>query len=123
MAYGRGQFCGFLDVLQPADSMPQLDLATRARRSAELLRTAPGVPFALDDLLPVAMTDNGDTVYWLRQGSPDAWKIVANGARNTKWPHFDGGIVAFLHAVLSGAHHVEVFPRSFPGSRRTFDPY
>jgi hypothetical protein len=127
--YGPGSFGRFLHVLTPGGESQYVRLEAVARRAVQLLDSAreTGLPLPIppEELLPVAVTDNGDTVYWVRRPAddPDAWHIAANGARNTKWPEFDGGVVAFLASVMSGAHPVDVLPASFPGNRRTFDQY
>jgi hypothetical protein len=114
--YGPGSFDNFLTVFQPVTPFLTVQLAYRARRSAEIL----GRP----ELMPVAGTDNGDTLYWLKQpaGEPDAWTITGNGARNARWPQFPGGLVAFLSAVLSGELQFPIFPRGFPRQPPVFTP-
>jgi hypothetical protein len=127
--YGPGSFSGFLHVLTPRAESQYVRLEWKAQRCQELFVSdgEAGMPLPIppEELLPVAATDNGDTVYWVKRPpeDPDAWHIAANGARNTKWPEFDGGIVAFLVAVMSGARPVDVLPASWPGQRRTFKAY
>lgn len=114
--YGPGFFDNFLTVFQPVTPFLTIELAYQAKRSAEIL--------ARPELMPVAGTDNGDRLYWVREpaGEPDAWTITGNGARNTKWPRFPGGLTAFLHAVLSGEVRFEIFPDAFPSRAPVFTP-
>lgn len=127
--YGPGRFDDFLSILHPGSPFHPTRLVEAAERAAEILDQLhesglESIPYQTDELLAVGKTDNGDMIYWVTkpEGEPDSWTVVANGARNTKWPHFDGGIVAFLLAVLSGAVRLDVFPRDFPSARPTFTP-
>lgn len=122
--YGAGQFDRFLTVHQPVTPFLNSELAYQARRQSELLAHLRDggrehIPFAEGALLPVAGTDNGDTLYWVIEhpDDPDAWTITGNEARNTLWPRFPGGITDFLYAVLSRQIKFPIFPRDFPRSR------
>jgi SMI1-KNR4 cell-wall len=126
--YGPGKFDDFLYVLQPTSPFGPIRLEESAQRSTEILeQLATGqrevLPYAPRELMPVAKTDNGDTVYWVKKlgVDPGSWIIVGNGARNAKWPEFNGGIVDFLMAVLSGSRRFEIFPRSFPSAHPLFE--
>ncbi|MFG2313653.1 SMI1/KNR4 family protein [Streptomyces tendae] len=127
--YGPGSFDGFLHVFQPAVPVATVRLVDRAERAAEILdqlrEGGETLPYPTDELLAVGATDNGDTIYWVTrpEDAPNSWTITANGARNTKWPHFDGGLVEFLAAVMSGAYKMDVLPRSWPGPEPRFAPY
>jgi hypothetical protein len=114
--YGPGAFDDFLSVFQPVTPFLTLELAYQARRGAEI--------HGRDELMAVAGTDNGDTLYWVKHPAdePDAWTITGNGARNDQWPRFDGGLAAFLHAVLSGALRFPIFPNGFPRQSPVFTP-
>ncbi|MFE2459740.1 SMI1/KNR4 family protein [Streptomyces sp. NPDC059402] len=127
--YGPGSFDSFLHVFQPVAPVATIRLVDRAERAAEILdqlrEGGEAIPHPTDELLAVGATDKGDTIYWVtRPGdAPNSWTITANGARNTKWPHFDGGLVEFLAAVMSGEYKVDVLPRSWPGPDPLFTPY
>lgn len=125
--YGPGKFDDFLFVLQPDSPFAPIRLVDSAQRSVEVLEQLSGrgeeIPYAPAVLMPVAKTDNGDTIYWVMQpaSEPDSWTVVGNAARNTNWPEFDGGIVDFLVAVISGRRQFEIFPRSFPAEHPVFE--
>lgn len=127
--YGPGKFSNFLHILQPVTGFAPIRLEDSANRASEILdqlrESGENIPYPTEELLPVGTTDNGDTIYWVRRPEvdPDRWPIVANAARNTKWPEFDGGIVQFLVATLSGRYRCEVFPDSFPGDEPVFSKY
>ena len=106
--YGPGRFDDFLAVLAPGHPVPRLDLVHGVAEAADTLRvyasSGEALPAPVDGLTAVAWTDNGDTVYWLRDpGSPpDRWRIAVNGARDfDEWHLFDGCLAHFLVAVLN----------------------
>jgi hypothetical protein len=128
--YGSGQFDGFIHVYEPVSAFLTVDLAFQLRQQEEILRylrdaAREVLPYPPGRLQAVAGTDNGDTLYWVREprDDPDAWTITGNAARNQEWPHFDGGLAEFLVAVLSREVSFEIFPDDFPGHRSlTFEP-
>ncbi|WP_217549183.1 SMI1/KNR4 family protein [Streptomyces sp. GbtcB6] len=127
--YGSGSFDQFMTILHPSSRFYPTRLVDAAERSAEILEQMPDslkrkVPYEIDELLAVGKTDNGDTIYWITnpEEDPNAWTVTANGARNTKWPHFDGGIVEFLVAILSRVTRLDVFPSDFPHPHPAFTP-
>jgi hypothetical protein len=127
--YGPGSFDEFVHVFQPGTPIEPVQLEKQAERTAwalDYLRSGgEAVPYENSELLSVCKTDNGDVGYWLRRpaDSPDSWNIVVNEARGPRWSLFDGGIVEFLVAVLSGNHRVTVFPDDFPSDQPEFAPY
>ncbi|MEV5628951.1 hypothetical protein [Micromonospora tulbaghiae] len=119
--YGPGKFDDFLAVLAPDHPVPRLDLARGVAEAAETSRAyAPSgeaLPAPVDGLTAVALTDNGDTVYWLREPgrAPDRWRIAVNGARDfDEWHLFDGCLAHFLVAVLDREFVVSALPGDFP---------
>jgi hypothetical protein len=122
--YGSGTFAGFIHVFEPVTPFLTVELAYQLRRKEEILhylREAGRevIPYRAGELQAIAGTDNGDTLYWVRVpfDDPDACAIVANEARGTDWPTFEGGLVEFLVAVLSREIKFKIFPRDFPGRR------
>jgi hypothetical protein len=126
--YGPGSLDDFLHIFQPESPFSMTRLLESSERAAEILDQARerggNIPYETDELLAVAATDNRDTIYWVTrpEDEPNSWTTTANGARNMKWPHFEGGLVEFLAAVMSGAHRVDVFPQVFP-RKPVFSPY
>ncbi|MFF4209683.1 hypothetical protein ACFYZE_10105 [Streptomyces sp. NPDC001796] len=118
--YGPGTIDGFLEVLQPVTKFAPIRLQSRVARSREILQTyvdhGEVIPADPSELVAVAVTDNGDTVYWVArpQHAPDRWTIALNAARNDVWEFFDGGIVPFLTATLTREVTFSSFPRNFP---------
>jgi hypothetical protein len=119
--YGPGKFDDFLVIFHPRHPVSRLNLSPAVTEAAEVLREfeASGevLPAPADQLLAIALTDNGDTVYWVREpsGSPDRWRIAVNGARDfDEWHLFDGCLAQFLVSVLSRAWVVPAFAEDFP---------
>ncbi|MBU8859413.1 MULTISPECIES: SMI1/KNR4 family protein [unclassified Micromonospora] len=130
--YGPGKFDDFLAVLTPGHPVPRLDLSYGIAEAADVLReylsSGESLPASVEQLLAVALTDNGDTVYWVRgpDGSPEQWRTAVNGARDFgEWHLFDGGLAHFLLAVLNRELVVPAFADDFPypDAAPTFTPY
>ncbi len=68
------------------------------------------LPYEPADLLPWAITDNGDVAYLLMTGGT----VVINEGRGPDRHAFDGGVTAFLAAWMSGRERVSVFPDDVP---------
>ena len=66
-------------------------------------------------LLPWATTDNGDTLYWLTEGPPEAWPTLINYSRSSEYHRYNVGCVGFIAGWSSG----ELKPTPFDG---VFDP-
>ncbi|MDW5327413.1 SMI1/KNR4 family protein [Plantactinospora sp. KLBMP9567] len=124
--YGPGSFDDFLRVFQPGYPQQVLDLEHQRERTnwaMDYLRErGHAIPYENDELLAVARSDNGDTAYWVLRPSnePNKWTIALNEGRGPKWDTFDGGIVAWLAAILSKRVRMDVFPRDFPSRRPKF---
>lgn len=127
--YGPGSFGQFLVIFQPGTAFESIQLEHQIEQMAwvlDYLRDGgEEIPYENSELLPFAVTDNGDTCYWIRHPSdePDAWTVVVNEARGLEWSTFGHGTVRFLIDVLSKAHSVSVFPDDFPGDEPAFEPY
>jgi hypothetical protein len=110
-AYGTGQIDAFLGVLNPFSAGPYYNLLSAGRAHLDglrELREASGrfLPFPLfpepGGLLPIAITDNGDTIHWLTNGAPDAWTIVVQDPRAPDCEAYDMPFTAFLAAWIGG---------------------
>ncbi|MHA7664096.1 SMI1/KNR4 family protein [Mycolicibacterium sp. HS_4_1] len=117
--YGRGNFSGFLYVMQPLDDNRSLDLTFRTNISQDALRalTNEVIPYPIDSLVQCASTDNGDSIYWLTSRSPhdpNKWPLVMNAARDDEWAEFDGNLLDFLVAIFNRSYVFPIFPDDFP---------
>jgi hypothetical protein len=103
--FGASSWRDFLHVLSPFDQ--RLELRRRGGRALEadraVRREFPAhYPLPLfpepGGLLPWAVSDNGDVLYFITAGTPDQWPTVIKGARA---PEFE---VSFLPPALL-VHH------------------
>ncbi len=121
--YGAGKFDDYLVVYTPGGPRDTIDLEGRLASGAERLAyyQAHGekLPHRPEDLLEIAGTDNGESVYRARTpgSGPDDWTIVVNAAREWEdWPAFNGGLVEFLAAVFASEYRCSARPEDFPGT-------
>ncbi|GAA0698756.1 hypothetical protein GCM10010193_62030 [Kitasatospora atroaurantiaca] len=99
---------------------PEIERSPINLRSTERARALSG---PVDMLIAVCGTDNGHDVFWLRSPDthPNEWTIVVSQARDHHWFHFDGGLAAFLSAIMSGrkpAHVRRPDPGEYTSLRR-----
>ena len=120
--YGSGKFDDFLYLLNPfaADAAGNL-LAARDTMLAAYRETRAKFPDRLPlppwpeagGLLPLGRSDNGNELYWLTDGSPDTWSVVAFAGRSTRHEVHRHPVTGFLALLLSGELATSVFPGSF----------
>jgi hypothetical protein len=93
--------------------------------SLELQSYGEVVPYkifpAKGGLLPFAMTDNGDVLYWIVVGDPDEWRVVVNESRSSEWQEFNLPFDAFMSGLLSGSVVCRFFPSAISRVPVTFD--
>ncbi len=84
-----------LDGLDPA--LPTRDLNQLAEQLASN---------AVPPLLPFGTTAHGDVSFWLREGPADNWNVASFRRQSppgtARWTVFDGGMVEFCLAFLTG---------------------
>lgn len=122
-SYGEGSFDDFIWVLHPTTTNPNLRLDTQTRLARSALSEVNDTFAAPDELMPWAMTDNGDTCYWLmrdRDADPDRWPVAVNEGRGPMWVVADLSASAWLEAVLSRGLRVPIFPPDFPSASPGF---
>lgn len=131
--YGEGHLAGFIGVLAPFATNPYANIFDRAEqlRATELEFARCGLPtfqqesqFALfpqpGGLLQVALTDNGDTIYWLTVGTPDEWVIIVNGSRMPVYERFECSLTEFLAGIVSSEIQTNAFPAFSKEARFSF---
>jgi len=103
--FGASSWLDFLHVLSPFDERLELRCRSEAALEADraLRRQFPShYPLPLypepGGLLPWAVSDNGDVLYFITAGPPDEWPTLVKGARA---PEFE---VCFLPPALL-VHH------------------
>jgi hypothetical protein len=130
-AYGTGMFDDFLYVFTPfaTDSdgnlLRQRDVALQAftwlRERVPEVAPLPAFPEP-GGLLPLGRTQNGDQLFWLTEGEPDGWPVVAFASRSTEPERHELGLVAFLARLLSGTLPTAVFPPELGEGVHLFTP-
>ncbi|MFF3653782.1 SMI1/KNR4 family protein [Streptomyces olivochromogenes] len=128
-AYGRGSFARFIHVFQADSSFPAIDIRNAPAEILETLRFVESqgfpVPGGLESLFPIAVSDNGNYVFWRMEprGNPDLWEVAVNEPRGDRWDFFKGNLTSFLAATLSGEHVVSMFPGDLLAEEVVFEVY
>src|SRR5258708_2836859 len=103
--YGTGHIDKFMSILNPFSINRNVNLIFKIPVKLNALRTLRdhygekcSYSFFPDagGLLPVAITDNGDVIYWLTAGPPDDWDVVVNESRGPEYQRFECGLTEFL---------------------------
>ena len=126
--FGSGTIDSFLWVLNPFSSNPNLNLEHQIKIQADVLEElasyGEAIPFKSfpekDGILPFAMSDNGDVLYWQTSDDPAQWKVVANESRGPDWAQFDLSMTDFLAQILKRQLVCTIFPDSFPSLSASF---
>jgi hypothetical protein len=61
-------------------------------------------------VLPLGRTENGDELYWVTEGEPDAWPVMVLGSRGARQETHRLTITGFLAALLGGELETSLFP-------------
>lgn len=126
--FGSGRIDRFLWIFNPFSANPYLNLEhalkTQTAALSELRTYGEEIPFACfpesEGILPFAITDNGDVLYWITAGSPCHWTVIVNEARGPEWQHFKMPFSEFLAGLLIKRISCEVFPDDFPSESPKF---
>jgi hypothetical protein len=127
-AYGSGSINDFASVMNAFSALPGVNLLDRFNLEAEshlevqnYFGEKPHELYpAKGGLLPVAATDNGDTVYWQTNGLSKDWTIVVNESRGPDYQSFECGLTEFLEGLLTGGIASDIFPASVFQGRAEF---
>ena len=123
--YGSGKVDDFLYLFNPFAAGEDGNLlAEKDRVLAAYARTRAGFPERLrlppfpepGGVLPLGRTDNGDELYWITEGEPDAWPVALFGSRESKHERYEGGVASFLTACAEGRLETAIMPRSMTKS-------
>jgi SMI1-KNR4 cell-wall len=107
----------------PGNLLDQLSLDLDAYRTARTGREAemPLAPLPEPGgLLPLGRTDNGDQLFWLTVGTPNAWPIILIAEGDRRHERIEMSITRFLAALITDDIDVVAFPPKFPRSSPAF---
>ncbi len=131
MTYGSGNFAQFIRVYNPFSRDEYGSLLKSANRVCDIYREIKQIegceqflPFPLypekGGLLPWAVDDNGNWLFWLTEGSPSRWPTVVAAGRDKRWQKFDFPMTTFLGKILRKEIRCKIWPRDFPSKARSF---
>jgi hypothetical protein len=131
--YGSGRFGDFLYLFNPFAPSGDGNLADEkdavlkdyAESRAKFPERYPLPPFPEPGgVLPLGRTDNGDELYWITEGAPDAWPVALFGSRESKHERHEGGVVVFLIACAEGRLETGIMPKGIAkGGTLEFAPF
>lgn len=127
--YGVGSIGEFLVVLNPFTQNMNLNLIEKGKEIREAYIVSKNA-FPEDfthnvfptegGLLPCAITDNGDEIYWLTSNIGDEWHIVVYESRSASYYEYNMGLAEFLYKILTKEVECFAFPDDFPGDECEF---
>jgi hypothetical protein len=129
--YGSGRINGFIWVFNPFASGRFINLGRQIVDRLGALETlardfGEQCPYPCfpqkGGLLPFAATDNGDVIYWITDGDPNAWRVAVNQARGPKYEEFSLNATGFLAGILTHKTKCTVFPKSLEEVGASFEP-
>lgn len=128
--YGTGAMDKFLWIFNPSSANENMNLIDQAKIQlnvlSELRSYGETVPYDLfpaqGGILPFAITDNGDVLFWQTIGKPNDWTVLVNESRSPDWVSYAMPMGEFLLGILSHRLVCTLFPKSFPGPTPCFEP-
>jgi len=133
--YGSGLLGNFIRVFNPFASSEYLALVPCVQRISKIRsesKTTEGdeeVPYGIypnsPGIVPWGNDENGNTLYWLTDGSPENWPIVVGEGRGRRWEQFALPMTTFLAKALKGDAKCNIWPDDFPDvdADWVFEPY
>lgn len=127
--YGVGSINDFLWVLNPFTQNSNLNLIEKGkeiREAYDISKNEFPEDFMHDvfpsngGLLPCAITDNGDEIYWLTSNIVDEWNIIVYESRSSDYYEYNVGLAEFLYKILAKELECSAFPDDFPGEKCEF---
>lgn len=114
--YGSGYFLQFLHVDTPRTGNPNIRLEKQVPSMCAMFAQFDGDdrPYPLwpepGGLMPFGGTDNGDTLFWLRRGTPDEWPVVLADRGGWEFELHECCMTDFLAGLALGAIRPTIFP-------------
>jgi hypothetical protein len=128
-SYGSGAIDNFLWVLNPFIQNENLNLFLKTKVICEAyVQSKRKFPheFLYDvypevgGLLPWALTDNGDVLYWITKGEHESWQIVVFESRSTLCTSYNKSMTEFIYEIVSHNLKCTIFPDDFPSDTPEF---
>ena len=117
--YGSGTFDEFLYLFNPFSKGEDGNLLHERDAVLEAYATSrkkspdryPLPPFPEPGgVLPAGRTENGDELYWVTEGEPDAWPVMLLESRGGRQERHATTITGFLAALLGGELATSILP-------------
>lgn len=117
--YGDFYWAEFLRVLNPFSENKNLNLFMRSEIILDAERESRAqfpdyYPLNLypeeKGLLPFAITDNGDTAFWITNGAPERWAILVKDARAPEFEVHFIRTATFLYQFTGGRFRSLILP-------------
>lgn len=127
--YGTGAVDNFLWVLNPFSQNKNLNLLNQVKVNLDALRqlcidSNIRIPYEIypdvNGLFPWAITDNGDSLYWLTKSFPSNRWIVVGDSAAFQWREFKLSTAEFLALLVTKELVVDIFPDDFPSDAPEF---
>ena len=117
--YGSGKILDFLIVLNPFSTRKNINLISRMLMQSAVFKELEDeydikCPFPVyperGGILPCALTDNGDVIFWITNGNPNEWNIIINESRGPDYESINLNIVDFITYFISGEIKTKTIP-------------
>ncbi|WP_231039844.1 SMI1/KNR4 family protein [Proteus alimentorum] len=128
--YGSGQIADFITLFNPFSKNEYINFFQQKEWILEdfdsLINEDPDYyPFVLypkcNGLLPIGVTDNGDTLFWVvLSENSELWTMAIIPSRGSEVEFITENLTGFLEGVLSKRIHCQSFPEGFPSENITF---
>lgn len=130
--YGSGSIAGFMAIFSPFSANEYLNFFAQKKLISEdfaylVVEDADYYRFALypavPGLMPVGITDNGDTLFWLvtDPADSDRWTTAIIACRSPEVEYFDLNLTDLLAGILSKKILSTSLPENFPPEPIKFD--
>jgi len=127
--YGTGKVDDFLYVFTPFSVNENLNLFDQLKLQSDVLvelkSYGENVPYKIfpevEGVIPFAITDNGDVLFWKTSTEPNDWTVLVNEARSPDWEKYEMSMSKFLSEIVSHRLSCKIFPKSFPSASPKFE--
>ncbi|MCG8419786.1 MAG: SMI1/KNR4 family protein [Proteobacteria bacterium] len=132
--YGTGCVSMYVWILNPFSKNENLNLIYQIGSQSALFREMKdelgeeGCPYRVypdeGGLVPFAISDNGDTLFWLADSQdPQDWPVVVNQTRSSIYEVHEQNMTSFLLKLVTGEIKSEIFLSEYIEPDRLFLPF